>query len=256
MPIKCECCRQTHYIAPSPRGYAHLGIGAYIINHTRAGETPELIISLATEEEKSWRVVGDTRDNRPDAVLQPDAMVVRLRFENEAGFDALQTQLKLLREVHFPDPDDGRYHGFPPQPAEPPATDAGGLYAQTAATLCNAGCDALVADTIARLTERQAREIADMVERDKLALAAVDGVGRLRLTIAAQTQRAERAEAERDESQQSLAFETGARIAAEAERDAMRECVRALIAWREQWTAAIDDESPVWRAARAKVGKQ
>jgi len=131
IPPRLDAAPAAAPAAPAPsecRGYAHLGIGAYVINHSRAGTEPELVISLATEEEKRGRVVGDTRDNQPDAVLQPDAMVVRLRFENEVGFDALLHQLKLLREVHFPDPDDGRYHGFPPQDAAP-APDADGLRA-------------------------------------------------------------------------------------------------------------------------------
>lgn len=84
------------------RGYAHLGIGAYLINHSAAGEPAELCISIATEEEKVGRVVSDSRDNSPGSLIQPETMAVRLRFENAAGLDALEHQLRLLREVHFP----------------------------------------------------------------------------------------------------------------------------------------------------------
>ena len=86
---------------PEFRGYAHLGTGQYLLNHTKAGEEAELIISIATEEEKDGRIVGDERDNAPDAILHPEAMCVRLRFANVAGLDAPEAQLRHLRKVHF-----------------------------------------------------------------------------------------------------------------------------------------------------------
>lgn len=89
-------------LAPDYRGYARLGIGAYLLNCTPAGEPAELVISLATEEEKAGRVVGDLRVNPDPQPIQPEVMAVRLRFENVAGLDALEQQLRLLREEHFP----------------------------------------------------------------------------------------------------------------------------------------------------------
>jgi hypothetical protein len=83
------------------RGYAHLGTGAYLLNHSDAPEPAELIISIATEEEKAGRVIGDERMNPKNYVIQPDVMVVRLRFENVAGLDALENQLRKLRAEHF-----------------------------------------------------------------------------------------------------------------------------------------------------------
>jgi hypothetical protein len=41
------------------------------------------------------------RDNVPGAVIQPDVMAVRIRFESVAGLDALEQQLRFLREEHF-----------------------------------------------------------------------------------------------------------------------------------------------------------
>jgi hypothetical protein len=86
----------------SARGYANLGIGAYLINHSRAGEYPALVITIATEQEKEGRVIGDERDNPPDAEIRVEDMVVRLDFANVAGLDALEAQLRHVREVHFP----------------------------------------------------------------------------------------------------------------------------------------------------------
>ena len=97
------------------RGYANLGTGQYCINHSRSGVPAELVITLATDEEKAGRAVGEERDNAPDAVIQPDAMCVRLRFWSVAGLDALEQQLRYLRDVHFTDHTDDRYYGFPPQ---------------------------------------------------------------------------------------------------------------------------------------------
>lgn len=88
------------------RGYAHLGIGAYIINHSSIGAEngAELCISIATEEEKKCREIGSLKDNPEGAVLHPEDMVVRLKFENVAGLNALEAQLALLRSVHFCNP--------------------------------------------------------------------------------------------------------------------------------------------------------
>jgi hypothetical protein len=98
---KVQAVPEGFVLAPHFRGYAHLGIGAYVINHSAKGEPAELVISVATEEEKAGRTVGDSRDNAPDAMLQPEAMAVRLRFENVAGLDALEQQLRFVRSEHF-----------------------------------------------------------------------------------------------------------------------------------------------------------
>lgn len=96
-----ESVPENHVIAPHFRGYALLGIGAYLINHTAAHEPAELCVSIATEEEKAGRVVGDLRDNVPGALIQPEVIAVRIGFDNVAGLDALEQQLRLLREEHF-----------------------------------------------------------------------------------------------------------------------------------------------------------
>lgn len=95
---------EGYVIAPHYRGYAHLGLGQYLINHSRAGDDAELAISIATEAQKAGRVVGDLRDNEPGEQVMPEDIAVRIRFENVAGLDALQQQLRLLREVHFAAP--------------------------------------------------------------------------------------------------------------------------------------------------------
>ena len=86
---------------PEYRGYANLGTGQYLLNISEKGDPPELIISIASEQEKSGRTVGDLRDNAPGAIVQPEEMAVRLRFQNVAGLDALEQHLKFLRDEHF-----------------------------------------------------------------------------------------------------------------------------------------------------------
>jgi hypothetical protein len=89
-------------LAPHFRGFAALGTGQYVINHS-ADLPAELIISIATEAEKAGRTVGDERDNPPGGMLQPDVMAIRIEFTTVAGLDALENQLRYLREVHFPE---------------------------------------------------------------------------------------------------------------------------------------------------------
>lgn len=89
-------------LVPDFRGYAHLGTGQYLINHSAAGHPAELVITVATEDEKAGRTVGDEGTNVPGELIQPDAMAVRIRFENAAGLAALQKQLDYLRDTHFP----------------------------------------------------------------------------------------------------------------------------------------------------------
>jgi hypothetical protein len=88
---------------PLFRGYACLGTGHYLLNHSAAGEEPEFVISVATDSEKVGRIVGDHRANGPEALIQPDAMAVRIAFASVAGLDAIELQLRELRKVHFPD---------------------------------------------------------------------------------------------------------------------------------------------------------
>lgn len=89
--------------APDYRGYAHLGTGQYLLHSSAVGEPAELVISVATEEEKAGRVVGDRIANGPNpAPIQPEAMAVRLRFSSVAGLDTLEAQLLELRKDHFP----------------------------------------------------------------------------------------------------------------------------------------------------------
>lgn len=88
--------------APHYRGYANLGTGQYLLNHTAPHEPAELIISIASDEDKAGRTIGDDRGNPAGKAIQPDEMAVRLAFTSVAGLDALEKQLRYLREVHFP----------------------------------------------------------------------------------------------------------------------------------------------------------
>lgn len=88
-------------LVPDYRGYANLGTGQYLLNISGADEPPELVISIASDEEKAGRTVGDLRDNKPGTVIQPEQMAVRLRFASEAGLAALEQQLRILREERF-----------------------------------------------------------------------------------------------------------------------------------------------------------
>lgn len=89
-------------VAPHYRGYANLGTGNYMLNHSAEMDPAELIISIATAAEKEGRAVGSESDNPPGAMIQPEDIAVRIRFETVAGLDALESQLRYLRQVHFP----------------------------------------------------------------------------------------------------------------------------------------------------------
>ena len=67
---------------------------------------PELVIEVATHEQKEGRVVGDLRDVVPGTVITPDRMAVRLAFFSVAGLNALEQQLRILREESFQDDTD------------------------------------------------------------------------------------------------------------------------------------------------------
>lgn len=90
-------------IAPDYRGFAILGIGEYCIDHSVKGSPAEVVICPATALEKMGREVGDERENEEGDTIHPDDIAVRLLFENVAGLNALESQLRYVREVHFPD---------------------------------------------------------------------------------------------------------------------------------------------------------
>lgn len=89
---------------PDFRGYAALGTGQYLLNACPATEDllAELVISIATEEEKAGRVIGDLKDVEPGTEIDPSSMAVRLAFFSGSGLDALEQQLRVLREESFP----------------------------------------------------------------------------------------------------------------------------------------------------------
>lgn len=118
-----ETCKQTYRsryasmiaAAPQPeqvesepvpdfRGYAALGTGQYLLNACPATEVlpAELVISIATEEEKAGRVIGDLKVVEPGTEIDPSSMAVRLAFFSVSGLDALEQQLRILREESFP----------------------------------------------------------------------------------------------------------------------------------------------------------
>lgn len=88
------------------RGYALLGTGNYLLNHSDDFHPElgaELIITLATEKDNEGnRQVGETRHN-PDHLqpIQPEDMVVRIGFLNERGLFALENQLSEIRKQFF-----------------------------------------------------------------------------------------------------------------------------------------------------------
>lgn len=88
---------------PPYRGYANLGTGMYCINHTDAPATAELIISIATDEDKAGnRQIGESR-YKDAHVIQPIEMAVRIAFQSVQALDALEHQLRELRKEHFQD---------------------------------------------------------------------------------------------------------------------------------------------------------
>ena len=89
---------------PDFRGYAALGTGQYLLNACPATEDlpAELVISIATEEEKAGRVIGDLKVVEPGTEIDPSSMAVRLAFFSVSGLDALEQQLRILREESFP----------------------------------------------------------------------------------------------------------------------------------------------------------
>lgn len=100
------------------RGYALLGTGNYLLNHSDDFHPElgvELIITLATAKDKEGnRQIGETRDNpHHRQPIQPEDMVVRIGFLNERGLFALEKQLAEIRKQFFAD--------RPAQPVQPAA---------------------------------------------------------------------------------------------------------------------------------------
>ena len=157
-------------LAPHYRGYARLGIGAYLLNHSAAGRPAELVISVATEEDKAGRVVGDERENPHGNEIQPEVIAVRLRFEAVAGLDALEQRLRYLRAAHFPDTT-----AAPAAPSVPPGwTDAESDAARLALELeCLLTDRDMPTATVSRWWD-SAQE-ALQAHRERLAAAPTDG---------------------------------------------------------------------------------
>ncbi len=81
------------------RGYALMGAGAYILTVCDGDERgPELVISLATDEERAARTVGDLRDVVRGQEIPLERTAIRLQFASIAGLDAVEQQLRFLRE--------------------------------------------------------------------------------------------------------------------------------------------------------------
>lgn len=91
------------HVVPTYRGYANLGTGQYLLNVSAIGDEPELIISIASEEEKAGRKVGEDLPNAVGKVVYPEQMAVRLRFSSVDGLAVLERKLSELRYDHFPD---------------------------------------------------------------------------------------------------------------------------------------------------------
>jgi len=96
-------------LVPPWKGYALLGTGNYILNNSAAPPDPELgaefFITFATDADKSGnRQVGETRANDPNAApVRPEEMVLRIGFLTPQALDALEGQLRVLREENFPE---------------------------------------------------------------------------------------------------------------------------------------------------------
>ncbi len=94
---------EGYEVVPNYRGYACLGAGFYVINvsDNTDGNPAELIISIASEEEKAGRAVGERRENPVGHVIYPEQMAVRLRFLSVEALDALEGVLRDLRCEFF-----------------------------------------------------------------------------------------------------------------------------------------------------------
>jgi hypothetical protein len=97
---------QGYVLAPEWRGYALLGSGQYLINHSADFDPDlgaELIITLATDEDREGdRQIGESRPTKnPGESIQADDMVIRIGFLSERGLFALEDQLSEIRKLHF-----------------------------------------------------------------------------------------------------------------------------------------------------------
>jgi hypothetical protein len=97
---------QGYVLAPEWRGYALLGSGRYLINHSADFDPDlgaELIITLATDEDREGdRQIGESRPTKnPGEPIQADDMVIRIGFLSERGLFALEDQLSEIRKLHF-----------------------------------------------------------------------------------------------------------------------------------------------------------
>lgn len=79
-----------------------LGLGEYIIKHTAIGEPAQVVFSEATKEERETRTVGDLKDCEPGP-FDHSRIRGRIQFASASGLDALEVQLRQLREVHWPE---------------------------------------------------------------------------------------------------------------------------------------------------------
>jgi hypothetical protein len=99
---------EGYVIAPAWKGYALLGTGNYVIQHSAEFDPElgaELFITLATDEDREGgRQIGESRATRnPNQPVYPEDMVLRIGFLSERALFALEDQLRTIRELHFPD---------------------------------------------------------------------------------------------------------------------------------------------------------
>lgn len=95
---------EGYVVAPHFRGYVRFGAGAYLLTICEGDEHgPELVAHLATEEEKEGRTVGDLSEEKPPRTIPLELVAMRLQFSSEAGLQALERQLQMLREQYFPE---------------------------------------------------------------------------------------------------------------------------------------------------------
>lgn len=89
---------------PDFRGYAAMGTAQYLLYACPATKDlpPELVIVPATEEEKAGRIIGDLKECEPGLTIPPERIAIRIAFFSVDGLDALEQQLRILREESFP----------------------------------------------------------------------------------------------------------------------------------------------------------
>lgn len=76
-----------------------MGAGAYLLTVCDGDEHgPELVISMATEEEKIGRTVGDLGEVVKGEEIPLDRIAVRIQFASLDGLGALEQQLRFIRD--------------------------------------------------------------------------------------------------------------------------------------------------------------